>query len=915
MNNIKYLNDINKNICENIRGIHFNERGFISQNILSQLRNFVECTAVCLLEKSEPNVLYINYQDITKALEYICTKGQYKHLSKFHKLLQQSVSHYTVCFGASERLMLKYYEYLYKTKELIKRELSCDILMNITDFPLNQDPQLSEYYEKISEKIERLSAPVQFNYRFYIHKIKPFFVNHKIYYEVTFVLAIDNTSKFERAIAFTNLDIMANYAVRLSIHRANIEVMNRNMAIFIINDWQVAIRPCEIENFSKIFGEEIQRNNQADVALMNILTKKKLNLVELVNSNDNFYEIFKNKVNYNNSTTTFLSVLDKCRKLVKNNLPGANIIQYLLYRMNNKIIKDQYQHGTCKYLSNLALNYACIPFDQMPFATSPKGHNPPLMDLFDCLDVSGREHEIFAKKITINAEIEHTLFTDKKEFEHSDGEFEHSDGVEQLIKKFNERLYQDTKSQRDRALEILNNHIYISGYVNNCVEIIDQIKKLTTSGLNNYSNLVIDWLEKRPNPIDCIEKKEILIKLFEKSKVALIYGAAGTGKSTLISYIASFFLEYKKLFLTNTHSAKSNLERKVGANAGTYKTISSFIDNPENCDILIIDEASIISNQDMKSILQKTSYKLLLIVGDNYQIESIRFGNWFDIIKSFIPDSSVHELTNTYRSSDTGLLDLWTKVRNRDDSILESLVVRKNYSTNLDESIFDTTEDNQIILCLNYDGLYGINNINRLLQESNPNKSIRWGINLYKVGDPILFNELKRFSPLIYNNLKGKIIDFSEKNHLISFDIEIDSVLNKFVVDLWGDKDLEFLYNADNGNTVIRFSVEKNINTDEDDLFSEKIMPFQVAYAISIHKAQGLEYDSVKIVINNEADEAITHNIFYTAITRAKNKLKIYWSPESEKRILENFKMKNYSKDIKFIKDYMKKVEVKLNQD
>lgn len=67
---------------------------------------------------------------------------------------------------------------------------------------------------------------------------------------------------------------MANYAVRLSIHRANIEVMNRNMVIFIINDWQVAIRPCEIENFSKIFGKEIQGNTQTDVALMNILTKK-----------------------------------------------------------------------------------------------------------------------------------------------------------------------------------------------------------------------------------------------------------------------------------------------------------------------------------------------------------------------------------------------------------------------------------------------------------------------------------------------------------------------------------------------------------------------------------------------------------------------------------------------------------------
>ena len=48
------------------------------------------------------------------------------------------------------------------------------------------------------------------------------------------------------------------------------------------------------------------------------------------------------------------------------------------------------------------------------------------------------------------------------------------------------------------------------------------------------------------------------------------------------------------------------------------------------------------------------------------------------------------------------------------------------------------------------------------------------------------------------------------------------------------------------------------------------IVPFQVAYAVSIHKAQGLEYKSVKIVITNDVEELITHNIFYTAITRAK---------------------------------------------
>ena len=71
----------------------------------------------------------------------------------------------------------------------------------------------------------------------------------------------------------------------------------------------------------------------------------------------------------------------------------------------------------------------------------------------------------------------------------------------------------------------------------------------------------------------------------------------------------------------------------------------------------------------------------------------------------------------------------------------------------------------------------------------------------------------------------------------------------------------------------------------------------EVAYAVSIHKAQGLEYDSVKIIISNEIEEQITHNIFYTAITRAKKKLKIYWSPETEKSVITRFKKKDNYKD------------------
>jgi len=70
---------------------------------------------------------------------------------------------------------------------------------------------------------------------------------------------------------------------------------------------------------------------------------------------------------------------------------------------------------------------------------------------------------------------------------------------------------------------------------------------------------------------------------------------------------------------------------------------------------------------------------------------------------------------------------------------------------------------------------------------------------------------------------------------------------------------------------------------------------------VSIHKAQGLEYNSVKIVITNEVEELIIHNNFYTAITRAKEKLKIYWTPETEKKILKNLELKSYQKDTELL--------------
>ena len=883
--------DTNKVICKNISIFDASERGLLSQNILSQLRNFVEYIVQKVHSKgidTDPN----NYENKKEAWEYIKTQGKLRFLSKFHALLQKSVSHYTFDEGGSERLMLKYYEHLLKIKVFLKDIYNLEVLENIDDFPLNLDTNLMEYYEKIAISIMNPSGfatPSHYNDRSYIQKIKPFFVNHHIFYEVTFTVANDKASKFDRVIAFTNLELSDNYAVKLSVRNDYIKVMNKIMPIQIIENWEVSIRPCEINRFADIFGThtDISTGHLEYQDLMQFLTRTQMSLVDLVTASDSYYAWAKNTCTQQAKVTHIFDTLDNSRKIIKNKASGCNIIRYFLHKMNNRILKLQYRRETCEKLSNLHLAWGCIPFDKMPFATSLIKHNPRIYDLFECISSSGRDHEFLARIIKNNTERQGFLFTpinDLSRFEN----------IEELRKKYNSLIYY---KQKDRIIEVYKDYLYIKCYADDTNEIIIKLKNLSLKGIGGYTNFVGSWLSKNTTyEIDCPEKLLALKTMFSDSQVALIYGSAGTGKSTLINHISTLYSNREKLYLANTNPAVDNLRQKVKADNCNFMTIKKFLSSNNQkteYEILFIDECSTVSNKDMKKIMEKATYKLLVLVGDVFQIESILFGNWFNIARTFISTKSVFELTKPYRTTNQELLTVWDRVRKLDDAILEPMVKNK-YSAELNESIFEHCSEDEIILCLNYDGLYGINNINRFLQNGNPNPAIEWGINVYKVGDPILFNESDRFTPLIYNNMKGRIVDIELTEEKIRFDIELDIVITEWDADRY---DFTLAGDLEYGNSVISFWVNKYRSTDEDNESSEPIVPFQVAYAVSIHKAQGLEYSSVKIVITNEIEELITHNIFYTAITRAKEKLKIYWTPETEKKILESLKLKTYCKD------------------
>lgn len=909
------IKKIDNVICRHLDEIESSSRGAISQDILEQLTKFIN--HVMLKFYANGKEIDINNENLTAAIEYSQVHSDLYTLYKFRNYLQVVTTQYTLDEDGSERLMLKYYQYLLETKNLLLQYFGIEVLHNIDKFPLHLDDTLQDYYKKIAEKLEQYPAKFQSDSKdkYYIQKIKPLFVNRKIYYEITFTPVDDrkNKPKTNRVIAFSKLPIKSNYASKFHLINESIEILGKTMPITIIDGWEVSIRDCEFQNFISIINGKKQKVNYPEQRLIcEFLTKTRYTLNNLMDFPDSAYNDITLRWKSSLKSCIFIPVLDYCRKLIRNEREGKNILRYLLYNMNNVIIRNQYSSGyyskyyekwvesANSYLSNLYLDISCKPFDDLPFNRSPIGHNPKLSSIFECIPFNNRRHEIFARFIRNNTENKGQLFTDIDEL------INYPD-YEELIVKYNDNLWSGHRPKSDLVLE--NNKVFINDYKLDTCTVVESLQELAKHGIENYTNDIDSWLLFDGYEIDCEEKKSIIRQIFSVSKVGVIYGSAGVGKSTLINHVSHYLNNEDKLYLTQTNPAKENLIRKIDADNTTFSTIESFKkkDASPEYKLLVIDECSTVSNKDMVEILQKANFELLLLVGDTYQIDSIQFGNWFSVLKSFLPKTAVFELTQPHRTKNKQLLELWDKVRCMDETAKE-IIEKESYSLKVDDTLLSSLEPGEAILCLNYDGLYGINNINRFLQESNPNTAVVWDIQQYKINDPILFLDSDRFRPIIYNNMKGiikgvEIIDKDAITERIQFNIEIPKLVSER--DLYGTG-LELLDNDIlNETSIVRFYVHKIKSADEEGEDFNTIVPFQIAYAVSIHKAQGLEYDSVKIVVTDEVEELVTHNILYTAITRARTKLKIYWTPEVEDKVIKRIKPHDITNDVEILKNYI----------
>lgn len=861
-------------------------RDNVSRRIVNGLYDL--CYAVLIL-----NALNLGYVDVNERLAWELSQFniETKYLSNFLKGLKYIGSRIPD-EGQAERLMLKYYSYLWEIRRFLKNNFNIDVLENLEVFPLYTDTLDTEYYEMVASSIATVDlSPKNPNIsRYYIQKKIPFFVNGERYFEITLQLAGLYATKFNRITVYTKQNISTNYSIQIAYTDAVINLWGANSKIKVVTNWKVSIDPSCLNKLGKILSinMKLNKNYGEYISLMDFLTKTGMNLFDLVNLREERFKNVLHQIYDETNTNIFEEVLFKLRREYSlfSNKKGKYTVRYVLLNLREEVLESVLPNSFNKkcLTDELYVTSRCYPFEKNPYISNLAGSKTSKGSIKDILEITNE----FKKYITVRPYLE----IEKRIRETGELYFDvDSIASQEEIKKYNNSL-DSWECDNGFLINEENGLLSIDSYESTTLFILRKLLVLSQITNRGQRESNLQYLKQCNINFEDVLKKVALQKVFVNSRIMLIYGAAGTGKTTLINYISNMMNQSKKLFLTKTHTALQNLKRHID-NPGIeaeFVSIDSFTKSVTltDYDLVFVDECSTIDNRTMKKLLEKIDEKTFLILaGDIYQIESIDFGNWFYYAKDIVStDGASVELLNTWRTDKEELKSLWDAVRRVEPIITEKLAMDGSFSSDIGEEIFISGDDDEIVLCLNYDGKFGLNNMNLYFQNANTKSEVYpWAEWTFKVGDPVIFLDTKR-SSLLYNNLKGRIVDISKNESAISFILDIDTILTERQC---RNESFEFIDVTDYG-TRIRLEVIRN---EEESLSDEEriktIIPFQIAYAVSIHKAQGLEYKSVKIIIPSYNAEKISHSIFYTAITRAKEKLKIYWSAETMESIVESF--------------------------
>ncbi len=446
--------------------------------------------------------------------------------------------------------------------------------------------------------------------------------------------------------------------------------------------------------------------------------------------------------------------------------------------------------------------------------------------------------------------------------------------------------------QDNTQVVMLSKYYFYESSVAQKLGVLSSTQKIVKQDVND---LITHFEEKNKIKFHDEQKNAIITAL--NNGVCVITGGPGTGKTTIIKCIIELLKQQNQKYILmaptgraskrlsdSTNEEAKTIHRALEVTQGQKTKFFYNENNPFKTDAVIVDEMSMVDVALMSSLCKALPRQCrLILVGDKDQLPSVGAGNVLDdIIKSqIIP---VCRLTKIFRQSDNSLIITNAHLINNgkmpiiDNHSLDFFFEEKDNLNDIKNSIIDLVTIRlpnftkeapcqiQVLAPLKA-GICGIANLNKILQEKiNPPSVAKIelvvGDTIFREGDKVM--QTANNYNLVWTKMNGFIEEQGE------------GIFN-------GDIGYISKIDYQNGETVVEFEDGRLCVYPR-----TEISQLSLAYAITIHKSQGSEFNTIVIPVIAGAPMILTRNLIYTAVTRAKKMVVLVGEKKNLKHMVSN---------------------------